>query len=162
MITNYVYLLLLLLLFLTNASCFLNKYSPPKRSAVLLPLFISQQYCCIQFSVCHSVTLQLHVDLSVSFRNGQYRWILCLEGSFYSFGHSLRGHWKRVELVWFHSFWKRWDLLVEGSEAMWKEWNNSVIERQSLRAYPFVSDMWNYVNKLQRMTADILCIDVFR
>ena len=36
-------------------------------------------------------TLQLHVDLSVSFRNGQYRWILCLEGSFYSFGHSLRG-----------------------------------------------------------------------
>ena len=35
--------------------------------------------------------LQIHVNLSVSFRNGWYNWILCVEGSIYSFGYSLRG-----------------------------------------------------------------------
>ena len=35
--------------------------------------------------------LQLHVNLSVSFRNGWYNWILCVEGSIYSFGYSLQG-----------------------------------------------------------------------
>ena len=41
--------------------------------------------------------LQLHVDLSVSFRNGQYRWILWLEESVYSFGHSFQGATSRVK-----------------------------------------------------------------
>ena len=35
------------------------------------------------------ISLQLHADLSVYFRNGRYRWILCPEGSVYSLGHSL-------------------------------------------------------------------------
>ena len=34
-------------------------------------------------------TLQLHADLSASFRNGCYSWILCIEGLIYSFGHPL-------------------------------------------------------------------------
>ena len=41
--------------------------------------------------------LQLHVDLSVSFGNGFYRWILCIEGSIYSFGYSLRGPRRTTE-----------------------------------------------------------------
>ena len=32
----------------------------------------------------NTVTLQLHADLSVYFRNGHNRWILYLEGSIYS------------------------------------------------------------------------------
>ena len=42
-------------------------------------------------------TLQLHVNLSVSFRNGCYCWNLCIGGSIYSFGYSLRGPCRTLE-----------------------------------------------------------------
>ena len=37
-----------------------------------------------------SISLQLHADLRVYFRNGHDRWILYPEGSIYSFGHRLQ------------------------------------------------------------------------
>ena len=41
-------------------------------------------------SLVYTITLQLHADLSVYFRNGHNRWILYPEGSIYSSGLSLR------------------------------------------------------------------------
>ena len=68
---------------------------------------------------------ELHVDLSVSFRNGYCRWILCEEGSIYSFSNSLQGSRRTTESIMtklgIYSFWKRWDLLKKDS----KEWNNT-------------------------------------
>ena len=45
------------------------------------------------------VPSQLLVDSSVSFRNGCYRCILCIQGSIYSFGYSLQGPRRTAESV---------------------------------------------------------------
>ena len=44
----------------------------------------------LQYLVHISISLQLHADLRVFFRNGHDRWILYPEGSIYSFRHCLQ------------------------------------------------------------------------
>ena len=92
----------------------------------------------------------------VSFRNGGYRRILCIEGSIYFFGYSLRVPRRLTESVR-----TKFGLMCSGKggiilEEDSTEWNNSAIKRPLCASFLF----WR-VNELQRMIENILCLHFF-
>ena len=126
--------------------------------------FIWQKYHVIKFrwKTLNFITLQLQVDLSESFRDGCYRWILCIEGSISSFGYSLLGPRRTAESVMtkfgFIRSGKRWDLLEEDS----KKWNNRAIKRPWAAASTSEFFLFWRVNELQRWLKTSYAFKFFR
>ena len=95
----------------------------------------------IPLKILNFITLQLHVDVSVSFRNRCYCWILCIEGSIYFFGYSLRGPRRTTE-----SIMAMLGFVRSGrGEIFWRKTQRtettaqlSDLERQRLQVDPFV------------------------
>ena len=95
----------------------------------------------IPLKILNFITLQLHVDVSVSFRNGCYCWILCIEGSIYFFGYSHRGPRRTTE-----SIMTKFGFVRSGrGEIFWRKTQRtettaqlSDLERQRLQVDPFV------------------------
>ena len=95
----------------------------------------------IPLKILNFITLKLHVDVSASFRNGCYCWILCIEGSIYFFGYSLRGPRRTTE-----SIMTKFGFVRSGrGEIFWRKTQRtettaqlSELERQRLQVDPFV------------------------
>ena len=97
----------------------------------------------------------------VSFRNGCYRRILCIEGSIYFFGY-----WLRVPRRPTESVRTKFGLMRSGKggiilEEDSTEWNNSAIKRPRASTSISVSFLFWRVNELQRMIKNILCLHFF-